>query len=268
MKGLELVPASSGRASNLAFALLSLPRTRRVDAMLFYRFCRTIDDIADQPTLSTLEKHQRLQTWQEAVEHGLPEGLETVLRRYSIDRSLLMEVIKGCASDIQARRFRSFADLEQYCWRVACAVGLVSIRIFGCREAASEAYAVHLGHALQLTNILRDAGEDAAQGRIYLPLDDLARFGVTEEEILSRQVGPNFKILLRHEVSRARARFAAAQPPPTDLGPLLPARIMGAVYQKILDRMEREGFPVLQKRISINYLDKISCVLCALLQRC
>jgi phytoene synthase len=148
--------------------------------------------------------------------------------------------------------------LEQYCWRVAAAVGLVSIKIFGCRDPASETYAIHLGHALQLTNILRDIREDALQGRIYLPLDDLARFGIDENEILNLQPSPAFTALLRHQAGRARVRFAAAIPPRVDFKPLLPARIMGAVYQRILDKMERENFPVLHKRINLSNREKVA----------
>jgi phytoene synthase len=243
MSGLELLPESSAKDSNLAFALFWLQRARRQDAMLFYRFCRTIDDIADQPETSAEEKRQRLQAWLDAAESRLPANLESLITRHKIDRSLLGEIIKGCASDIEPRRFTSLADLEKYCWQVACAVGLVSIRIFGCRDSASEAYAVHLGHALQLTNILRDMGEDAAQGRIYLPLNDIARFGICEGDILERREGPQFTALLRHTATLARARFAAAQPPAEDFRRLLPARIMGTVYESILDRMEREDFP-------------------------
>lgn len=267
MKPLELVPSSSAKSSNLAFALLCLPRARRTDAMLFYRFCRTVDDIADQPRLAVGDKHKQLEAWLAAVENGLPPDLESLVVRHSIDRSLFGEIVKGCASDIEPRRFSTLADLELYCWRVACAVGLVSIKIFGCHDPQSETYAVHLGHALQLTNILRDIGEDSSRGRIYLPQDDLARFGVSEEEILNLQEGAGFKALMRHEAAQARARFAAAMPPRADFKSLLPARIMSAVYQKILDRIEREKFPVLQKRLSLSPREKLTATLGAFFRR-
>jgi phytoene synthase len=267
MKPLELLPASSAKSSNLAFALLCLPPSRRSDAMLFYRFCRTVDDIADQPSLAIGEKHDLLEAWLQAVEHGLLPDLERLIVRHGIDRSLFAEIIKGCASDIEPRRFPALADLELYCWRVACAVGLVSIKIFGCRDPRSETYAVHLGHALQLTNILRDTGEDAADGRIYLPQNDMARFSVSEEEILNRRPSARFKALMRHEAAQARARFAAAVPPQADFKSLLPARIMCAVYQKILDRIEREDFPVLQKRISLSRREKVTSTLGAFFRR-
>ena len=261
MSALELLPASSARSSNLAFALLCLPRGRRADAILFYRFCRTIDDIADRPSLGLEEKKATLAAWFLAIETGLPSPLEALVERHSIDRALLGEIIQGCASDIEPRRFDSATALERYCWQVACAVGLVSLKIFGCHDSCSEAYAVHLGHALQLTNILRDIGEDARQGRIYLPLEDLARFKVTEEEILSLQPGPGIFALLRYTASQARTRFAAAVPPEEDFERLLPARIMSAVYQRILDRMEREKFPVFPKRIGLMPHEKLACIM-------
>jgi len=263
MKPLELLSASSAKSSNLAFALLCLPPSRRSDAMLFYRFCRTVDDIADQPSLAIGKKHDLLKAWLQAVENGLPPDLERLIVRHGIDRSLFAEIIKGCASDIEPRRFPSLADLQLYSWRVACAVGLVSIKIFGCRDPRSETYAIQLGHALQLTNILRDTGEDAAGGRIYLPQDDMARFGVSEEDILNRRPSARFKALMRHEAAQARARFAAAVPPQADFKSLLPARIMCAVYQKILDRIEREDFPVLQKRITLSRREKVTSTLSA-----
>ena len=267
MKPLELLPASSAKSSNLAFALLCLPPTRRSDAMLFYRFCRTVDDIADQTSLAVGDKRKQLEAWLQAVEHGLPPDLERLIVRHCIERSLFAEIVKGCASDVEPRRFSTLADLELYCWRVACAVGLVSIKIFGCRDPRSETYAVHLGHALQLTNILRDTGEDAADGRFYFPQDDMARFGVSEGDILNRRPSDRFKALMRHEAAQARARFAAAVPPQADFKSLLPARIMCAVYQKILDRIEREDFPVLQKRISLSRREKATSTLGAFFRR-
>ncbi|MFY8267984.1 MAG: phytoene/squalene synthase family protein [Terrimicrobiaceae bacterium] len=261
MSALELLPISSAKASNLAFTLLWLPRQQRTDALLFYRFCRTIDDIADEPGRTTSQKHTQLDAWLNALDGGLPQSLASLLERHAINPALLAEIILGCASDIEPRRFPTLADLEKYCWRVACAVGLVSVKIFGCRSPESEGYAIQLGHALQLTNILRDVGEDARQGRIYLPLDALEQFRVTEKEILSARAGPGFLPLMHHEATRARTRFAAAIPPQVDFKALLPARIMKSVYGKILHRLEQENFPVLQKRLRLTRLEKLQAVL-------
>ena len=160
--------------------------------------------------------------------------------------------------DIQPARYPTLAALEQYCWRVACAVGLVSIRIFGCVDPQSRDYAVNLGHALQLTNILRDVAEDARGGRIYLPEEDLKRFGVNEEELLAGRPGPGFLPLMRFEAGRARSRFAAAIPPEADVHALLSSEIMRALYAKILSRLETTGFPVFQSRVRLGTLEKLA----------
>ncbi len=254
----ELAPAGTARKSHLAFALLWLPRERRRDAMVFFRFCRAVDDIADEPGRSEEEKRLLLQEWLDAIEgKSLPAELEAVVARHGIDRNLLAEIVRGCAMDIRPARFETFADLEKYCWRVACAVGLASIRIFGCKDAASGTYAENLGHALQLTNILRDVGEDAAASRIYLPLADLRRFGVTEVDLLGGKSTPGFRKLMVFEAGRTRARFHAAIPPAGDRRALLAPEIMKAIYLRILSRLEKQGFPVFERRIRIGGIEKL-----------
>lgn len=262
---IALAPASAARTSHLAFALLWLPGQRRRDALVFYRFCRAVDDIADEPGRSPQERQQLLDEWLAAIPAGLPAELEGVVVRRSLDRSLLQEIVRGCAMDIQPARYPTFAALEQYCWRVACAVGLVSIRIFGCADPRSRDYAVNLGHALQLTNILRDVAEDAQGGRIYLPEEDLARFGVGADGILDGRPGPGFLPLMRCEAGRARTRFAAAIPPEPDARALLPAEMMRALYARILTRLETTGFPVFQKRIRLGKLEKLAVAASAVL---
>ena len=253
--------------SNLAFALFFLPRERRKDAMLFYRFCRAVDDIADDATLDAAERERRLEEWNRTIEERRHDDIERLLETHAIERNLLLEILNGCASDIQRRRFPVITDLEAYCWQVACVPGLVSLRIFGCRSPESENYAIHLGHALQLTNILRDVGEDARQGRIYLPLEDLARFGVSENEILDAKPGSNFRRLMAFEASRAATRYAAARPPAEDFKALLPARAMARVYRHILSKLEQERFPVFQRRISLGRFGKAACAAAALAER-
>jgi len=264
---ISLAPASSARGSHLAFALLWLPRLRRRDALVFFRFCRTVDDIADEGGRTDEEKQRLLDEWLEAiVGRALPEELEEVVTRNAIDRTLLAEIVRGCAMDIRPSRFQTFGDLEKYCWRVACAVGLVSIKIFGCTDPRSDAYAENLGHALQLTNILRDIGEDAGMGRIYIPLDDLARFGISEQYFLAGRPGERFPELMRLEAGRARARFHAAIPPGSDSSALLPAEIMKSLYTTILSRLEKSGFPVFEKRLRLGRLEKLSLALATCLR--
>jgi len=258
---IALAPASSARKSHLAYALLWLPAPRRRDALVFFRFCRTVDDIADEPGRTDDEKRRLLDEWIEAIAGDrLPDELAGVVRRSGIERTLLAEIVWGCAMDIRPARYQTFGDLEKYCWRVACAVGLVSIRIFGCSDPRSTGYAENLGHALQLTNILRDVREDAAMGRIYLPLDDLARFGVGEQEILEGRPGEErFRKLMRFEATRARARFHAAIPSPPDARALVPAEIMKAIYAKILTRIE--SAPDFSRKIRLGYLEKLATAL-------
>jgi phytoene synthase len=258
----ELAPAATARKSHLAFALLWLPRERRRDAMVFFRFCRAVDDLADEPGRTAEEKRWLLQEWLDAIEQkSLPSGLEDVVARHGIERNLLAEIVRGCATDVEPARFETFADLEKYCWRVACAVGLASIRIFGCKDPAGTDYAVNLGHALQLTNILRDVGEDAAAGRIYLPLADLRRFDVSEEDLLAGKPSPGFHGLMLFEAGRARARFCAAIPPAGDRHALLAPEIMKAIYLRILNRLDQQGFPVFERRIRLGRLEKIATAL-------
>jgi len=255
---IALAPASSARRSHLAFALLCLPAGRRRDALLFFRFCRAVDDIADEGPATAAERQAELDEWLQAVETGtLPPDLESVVARHGIPRGLLAEIIRGCLMDIRPSRFESLPDLEHYCWRVACAVGLVSIRIFGCSQPGSENYAEHLGHALQLTNILRDVGEDAGRGRIYLPTDVMERFGVSDGEILAGHPGPGFLPLARFLAGKARSHFHAAIPPAADRRALRSAEPMQALYLKILDRLEAANFPVMDERIRLGRLEKV-----------
>jgi len=264
---IALAPASAARASHLAFALLWLPKPRREDALVFYRFCRAVDDLADEPGPGPEEKQRLLDEWLEAIPANLPAELEAVVIRHGVDRSLLEEIVRGCAMDIRPARYPTLAALEHYCWRVACAVGLVSIRIFGCRDPRTCDYAVNLGHALQLTNILRDVAEDARAGRIYLPEEDLERFGVAADALLAGRPGSGFLPLMRFEAARARARFAAAIPPAPDARALLPPEIMRALYEKILARLETTGFPVFQNRVRLGKLGKLSVAASVVLRR-
>jgi phytoene synthase len=253
--------------SNLAFALKILPKERREDMVVFYAFCRTMDDLADEPQLPAPERANSLNAWNQ----GLASGFEnpTILQRQVVEmrgrcgipNELLAAIIEGCGMDLQPQRFETWDDLSEYVWRVACAVGLVSIRLFGCEDPASERYAVALGRALQLTNILRDVGEDLANGgRIYLPLEDLARFGYSEADLIGRVHDERFTRLMAFEAERAEGFFreAAAALPASDRHALTPALIMGEIYHRLLDLMQRDGFRVLDRRYSVSRARKFA----------
>lgn len=251
--------------SNLAFALHILPRERRDDMVVFYAFCRTMDDLADDAALPIVQREQALLSWREVLLGGfaqvtpLQAQVIDLRERREIPNELLIAIIDGCRMDLEPRRFATWADLDAYIWKVAGAVGLVSIRIFGCVDANSEKYAVALGRALQLTNILRDVGEDLANGgRVYLPLEDLERFGCTENDLLKKCVGDAVLALMDFEAQRAEYYFNEAEAllPPRDRKALLPARIMASIYREVLMRMRRDGFDVFHKRYALSSLQK------------
>lgn len=252
--------------SNLVPALFLLERGRRDDALLFGAWCRHVDDIADNPDLDPATKRAALESWLQALspdhEGGLPADFLCMIRRRNPDRELLREIIRGMLMDTGCVRFATFADLEPYCRRVASAVGLVSAEVFGAKGPAAERYAERLGIALQLTNILRDVAEDAAMNRIYIPMEDLERFGVTEEDILKGNAHPSMIHLLNHQAERADSWFAKAELAWSDLTSnqrrlLRPARLMSCVYREILLAMHRERFDVFAKKYRISALRKL-----------
>ena len=253
--------------SNLAFALHILSRDRREDMVVFYAFCRTLDDLADDPGVPPARRMEQLDAWHDGLVCGFakPDTLQQqviALRdRRGLSNDLLTAILDGCRMDLQPQRFATWEDLSGYVWKVACAVGLVSIRIFGCRHPDSERYAVALGRALQLTNILRDIREDHDNGgRIYLPLADLARFHYTEQDLAERVRDDRFLALMAFEADRAEGFFreAAAALPMADRHALAPARIMQEIYQLLLTRMRRDGFRVFDRRYRISRVRKLA----------
>lgn len=261
----QLRSAVRRRPSNLIPALLLLKGDRRSDALLFGDWCRHVDDIADNPTLHTAAKRAALDYWLRALtpehERDLPEDfLEMILRR-NLDRELLREIIRGMLMDCGLVRFAAFTDLESYCRCVASAVGLVSTRIFGAQSPDAEHYAEQLGIALQLTNILRDVAEDAAMDRIYIPLEDLERFGVREEDILKGSISPAMTHLLHYQAERADSWFAKAEIAWSELTVnqkrlMRPARLMSAIYRELLLAMHRDRYDVFSKRYRVSTISK------------
>lgn len=253
--------------SNLAFALHILPKNQRADMVVFYAFCRTMDDLADDPDLPSEMRAASLDAWKTGLTHGFesPGTLQSQViemrDRCGIPSDLLESVIDGCRMDLQVQRFQTWDNLSEYVWKVACAVGLISIRLFGCKDPASERYAVALGRALQLTNILRDIGEDLDNGgRVYLPLDDLARFGYSEVDLTKRTYDERFLKLMSFEADRAERFFqeAAEYLTEVDQRALRPARIMGEIYHGLLVAMRRDGFRVFDHRYRISLFHKLA----------
>lgn len=253
--------------SNLAFALNILPRDRREDMVVFYAFCRTMDDLADDLSIPQGQRARSLDSWKSGLTRGFPDPdnfqkeVIALRERRQIPTELLVAIIDGCMMDLEPRRFPTQECLSHYIWKVACAVGLISVRIFGCRDSGSERYAVALGHALQLTNIIRDVSEDLENGqRIYLPLEDLARFGYTEDDLIARVWDQRFLMLMTYQCDRAEQHFAEARSvlPPIDRKALLPARIMGEIYQALLHKMRHDQFRVFEKHYRISKVHKLA----------
>jgi phytoene synthase len=250
--------------SNFYYAFLTLPEDRRRAIYSLYSFCRAVDDCVDEEGGGGEEGLDRWlreldRCYAGAPQTALGRELADTIERFRIPRSVLDDVVAGCRMDLSEHRYATFADLRLYCERVASAVGLASVEIFGYTHPHTREYAVELGIALQLTNILRDIGPDAARGRLYLPLEDLARFGVEEGEILT-PAGPGgarrpeVGTLLAFEADRARGRYTAAAErlPPEDRRSMLPAEIMRLIYRAILEELARRGYPIGGERVRLG----------------
>lgn len=253
--------------SNLAFALSILPKDRREDMVVFYAFCRVIDDLADDLEVPAEKRAAALASWKEGLQSGFAapdefqrEVIELRDKR-AIPTDLLTAIIDGCMMDLHPQRFGTWEELSGYTWKVACAVGLVSVRLFGCRHPDSEKYAVALGHALQLTNILRDVGEDLSNSvRIYLPLADLGRFQYTERDLIGRVHDGRFMAMMAYQAERAEAFYQEAESllPASDRAALTPAIIMAETYRTLLQRMKADGFRVFDRRYSLSKARKLA----------
>ena len=250
--------------SNLALAFISLGPERKRDITVFYAFCRVVDDIADSAELSVVEKQTRLTAWRQMLQAATPDepplarDIRQLMAKYSLPAAMLEEIIGGVEMDLSIRRYATFEALRVYCYRVASAVGLVSIEIFGYRNPRCKQYAVELGLALQVTNIIRDVGKDMQNGRIYLPQEDLARFHYSETEMMQRHYNERFVQLMEFEAQRARQFFAnaAAALPAEDRRAMTPAEIMGSVYRRLLRRIELDKFRVFEKDYQLSKIEK------------
>ena len=260
--------------SNLALAFVSLGRERRRDITTFYAFCRVIDDIADDVDLGVEEKSRRLNEWREWLratrpnESAFAPDVRWLMKKYAIAPEMLEEIIAGVEMDLKIQRYQTFDELRVYCYRVASAVGLVSIEIFGYRDPACKEYAIQLGLALQTTNIIRDVGKDLRVGRIYLPLEDLARFNYSEKELQDRQYDERFVRLMQFEADRADQFFlrAAEVLPREDRKSMVAAEIMASIYRGLLGRMELDKFRVFEKEYRLNKLEKAGRIMTQLLK--
>jgi phytoene synthase len=255
------------RDTSFYYSFLVLPADKRRAIVAVWDFCRAVDDAVDEaPAAKSAAEVAR---WRDEVARCFdgaapttPQGraLQPLIRQFDLPRSAFEALVEGVEMDLHGRRYRTFEELYEYCIRVASAVGLMCVQIFGCQEAASRQYAIDLGVALQLTNILRDVPGDLERGRVYLPLQDMAQFGVTEADLGAEAIhsghgvqSPKIKALLAYEADRARGYYARADAelPRRDARRLVAARIMGNIYRGILDRIERGGYDVFSSVIRV-----------------
>lgn len=251
--------AASGSSFTLSF--LFLPGAKRDAITAFYAFCREVDDVVDECRDPAVAR-TKLDWWRAELvrlyggqpSHPVAMALLPVVGPYGIAREQLEEIIDGMAMDLARTRYAEFKDLRLYCHRVAGIVGEVAAGIFGYQDHATLKYAARLGLALQLTNILRDVGEDARRGRIYLPLAELAQFGVAEADLLAGRDSEGFLRLAEFQYQRARATYdeALALLPASERKGQRPGLIMAAIYRDVLERIRTEGFPVLHRRVALT----------------
>jgi phytoene synthase len=257
----------SGRDTNFYYSFLVLPAEKRRAIVAVWDFCRAVDDAVDEAPAGLGPADPRsaasqLARWREELAacygQGSPrtpqgQALAPLVARFSLPRDAFEAVVDGVAMDLERSRYQTFDELREYCLRVASAVGLICIEIFGYTDPRTRGYALDLGIALQLTNIVRDVGADLARGRIYLPAADLARFGCTEDDLRAGVVSGKVRSLLAYECARARDYYDRAERelPRADRRRMVAARIMAGIYRAILDRIERSDYRVFDRTIRV-----------------
>ena len=256
--------AQSG--SSFYYSFLFLPAERRRAITALYAFCREVDDVVDEVSDVDIAR-TKLAWWRTEVanlfdghpQHPVTKALAPFVQPYGLDRGRMNEIIDGMEMDLVRHRYADFESLKLYCHRAAGVVGQLSASIFGYTHAATLEYAEALGIAFQLTNIIRDVGEDARRGRVYLPVDELARFGLTPEEILARRGGENFVKLMEFQAQRAQSYYdlAFAKLPEADRRSQRAGLIMAAIYRTLLDEIRRDRFAVLEQRIALTPVRKL-----------
>jgi 15-cis-phytoene synthase len=260
----EAKAAQSGSSFYYSFRLLPAPQRRAITAL--YAFCREVDDVVDEVADAGVAR-MKLAWWRDEVariyagsaHHPVALALTAVVRDYALPQAALLDIVDGMEMDLTQTRYLDFAALLDYCHKVAGVVGTLSASIFGYADPATPGYAHDLGIAFQLTNIIRDVGEDARRGRIYLPQDELARFGVSVAQVLRADAGGGFRELMAWQVERARDWYARAfaQLPAIDRKRQRAGVAMAAIYRTLLDEIARDGYRVLDRRIALTPLRKL-----------
>ena len=256
---------AAGSGSSFYYAFLFLPAPRRAAITAFYAFCREVDDVVDEAVDMGVAA-TKLAWWSQEVNraflgnpnHPAMRALLPHAANYGIEERHLQDVIAGCRMDLEQTRYLDYRNLERYCHLVAGVVGEVAARIFGQSQDQTTTYAHTLGLAFQLTNIIRDVGEDAVRGRIYLPINELQQFEVKAQDILQRQDSPRFQALMRYQAARAHELYEQAFGllPPADKRSQKPGLMMASIYRTLLREIESAHFPVLHQRVRLTPLRK------------
>ena len=252
--------------SSFYYSFLFLPPERRRAITALYAFCREVDDTVDDATDGSVARI-KLAWWRTEVSkmysgtptHPVMLALQPHIATYQLEEKHLLAIVDGMEMDLDQSRYLDYPGLQRYCWHVAGVVGILSASIFGYTNPQTLAYAEKLGLAFQLTNIIRDVGDDARKGRIYLPVNDLQQFGVTANDLLKLQHSDKFEALMRFQAERAQAVYdeALALLPKEDRRAQRPGLMMAAIYRTLLDEIQRDGFHVLNQRISLTPLRKL-----------
>jgi len=264
-------------ARNFYFSFLTLPADQARDMCALYAFMRVCDDLGDEESIPIVRRAEQLDEWRASLdaalgggapEHPVFPALADVVSRYSIPSECLFAVIDGVRSDLEPTQFQTFDELSEYCYHVAGAVGICCIHVWGFHDKRAVDAAIECGLAFQLTNILRDLGDDSRAGRFYIPNEDLARFDYTRDDIRERVRNTHFEQLMRFEVERAREHYRRAERLFDYLErPGKPAlAAMMKIYGGLLDRIERQGYNVYQSRIRIGAPRKLFIALTSLLR--
>jgi phytoene synthase len=256
--------------SNFYYSFLFLPANKRKAITTVYKFCRILDDIVDSDKTGR-DPQAELQHWRDEIEacyQGYPdtdfgEELSEVIDEFDIPKQPFLDLIEGMEMDLEWTSYQSFADLREYGYRAASTVGLICIEIFGYDSPGTREYAVNLGLALQLTNILRDLKEDAERGRIYIPLEDLERFGYSEQDLKANRYNAPFIELMKHEHKRAQYYFdrAATSLPEQDRQSMFAAEIMSAIYKELLDKIQEIQYNVFHNRVHLSKFKRMEIAL-------
>jgi phytoene synthase len=256
--------AQSG--SSFYYSFLFLPPNRRHAITALYAFCREVDDVVDEchdPSIAATKlvwwRQELTRLYAGKPEHPVTQALLPALAEFNLPQEQLLEIIDGMEMDLQQSRYLDFKALSLYCYRVAAVVGLLAAEIFGYQDRKTQKYAHDLGMAFQLTNIIRDVGEDARIGRIYLPIDELQRFEVTAADILNARYSDNFRRLMEFQIERAEQYYtqAVSELPAGDRKAQRPGLVMAAIYRTLLDEIKRDGCQVLTQRTSLTPVRKL-----------